>query len=544
MALNLGKKFAELAGRKRQPQQQNTQPIFLPPSQTGINAIDGLANVPPSDALFLANMIPREFGVHVRKGYRQWCEPVPLGDGIKTLIAVEDTNSDTPTRRLFACTSDGIYDCSTFGGTPVKVYNFTIKDTRAGWCSWTHYTTTAGQFVLVADNSNGYIIYTVGTNSWAAGALQGPAPESSLDFVTVWKNRVWFVQGNTTKAWYLPVGQIGGQAKDFDFGNKFRYGGYLKSIWNWTLDGGEGVDDYLVALSSAGDMVVYKGTDPDTAADFRMHGWWYIGRPTQGRRNGDDMGGELLILTDYGVIQTSKMISGLPATDEQVSLSYKINPRINDTLQRGNTVFGWQMKFSPGDQFIIIPTPKEEGRPWMQFVYSLPTKAWCQFYGMPIKCCETWVGKLYFGDDVNTVWTYEGFADNVTLTDPGTEANAIEWELFQSFQNYGAPATFKRVQFLRPQFVGQATPTFGIAARYDFDISALPGSPAYVPPSGGLWDSGVWDVDVWGGGFIITQPPFGGAGMGRHIAITMRGRSAAETIHVGTDVLFDIGGML
>jgi hypothetical protein len=32
--------------------------------------------------------------------------------------------------------------------------------------------------------------------------------------------------------------------------------------------------------------------------------------------------------------------------------------------------------------------------------------------------------------------------------------------------------------------------------------------------------------------------------MGRHVALYLRGRSAAETIHVGTDVMLDQGGML
>jgi hypothetical protein len=63
-------------------------------------------------------------------------------------------------------------------------------------------------------------------------------------------------------------------------------------------------------------------------------------------------------------------------------------------------------------------------------------------------------------------------------------------------------------------------------------------------PAGGLWNSGLWDGDTWGGGFITNQPPWGGTGVGRHIAINIRGRSSNETIHVGTDVMFDTGGLL
>jgi len=534
----------ELAARKRQTQQQKTQPIFWPPGQGGINAIDGAANVPPTDALVMANMVPGEYGVHVRKGYKQHCPAVPLGDGIKTLVPFTGTDSTTVVQKLFACTSDGIYDCTTAGATPTKVLDFPVKNDKTGWCSWHHYTTVAGQYILLCDQSNGYFVYSGTTNNWTTGSITGTPSPGVLDFVTVWKNRVWFVQGDSGLAWYLPVGQISGNAASFDFGNKFRYGGYLKSIWNWTVDGGEGVDDYLVALGSAGDMVVYKGTDPAQASTFNMVGWWYVGKMTQGRRQGDEMGGELMILTTYGVLQLSKLIAGLPATDEQTSISYKINPRINDVLQRGNTAYGWQMVLNPSEQLIFLLTPKEVGRPPMQFVYSLTTRSWAQFYGLPMKTAEMYNGMLYFGDQDNIVWFYDGYLDKVTLTDPSLNATAVEWEYLTSFQNLGAPAQFKRVQFMRPQFIGQSKPAYTILARYDFDLTQPPSSPAYALPSGGTWDTAVWGTDVWGGGYIVDYAPFGGSGMGRHVAMYLRGRSSEETIHVGTDVMFDSGGML
>lgn len=545
MALEAGKKFSELSGRRARPQKQLTQTVFLPPAQGGINAVDGAAGVPPQDALILNNMVPSEYGVHVRKGYKQHSLAVPAGDGIKTIIPFENTNSDTPVRKLFACTSNGIYDVTTPGATPTLEFEFTIKDARAGWCSWTHFVNIANaQFLLVCDNSNGYILYTASTDTWSVGTVTGPASEANFDFVTIWKNRVWFIEGNSGTAWYLPVNEISGTAKPFYFGTKFRFGGYLKSLWNWTVDGGEGVDDYLVALSSAGDMVVYKGTDPDTAGQFNLQGSWFVGRPTQGRRNADDMGGELLILTQYGLIQCSKLIAGLPATDEQTSISHKINPRINAVLNRGNNVYGWQIKFDPANQIIFVITPKEAGRPNMQFVYSLTTNAWAQFYGVPMKCAEVQNNKLYFGADDNIVYTYEGHADGVMIADSGASADAIEWESLTSYQSYGAPAVNKRAQLIRPQFIGDAVPVFAVAARYDFDLSQIAGAPAYTVSFGNVWDTGIWDNDKWGGGYIVSQPPYGGSGMGRHVAIAMRGRSAAETIHVGTDILYDTGGML
>ena len=539
----VAKKFAELAGRKRRPQPQLTQPVPWPASQGGINAVSAAPQVPMTDALLLVNLIPAEAGTKVRKGYIEHCIKVPLGDGVKTLVPFSQAKVDAPVDRLFALTSDGIYNVSTAAASPVKVLDFPTKSGEAGWASWHHYTTIAGQFILLCDKANGYYIYTAATNTWAVGAIVGVSA-TALVHVMVWKNRVWFVEVDKGTAWYLPVGQITGTVTAFEFGNKFKYGGYLKSLWNWTLDGGDGVDDYLAAISSAGDVVLYQGTDPSTVATFNMKGQWYIGQVMQGRRQGGDMGGELLLLSNYGALQMSKLVAGMPATDEAVSISYKINPRINTVMTRMHSFYGWEVVSAPKDQLTIIVTPKETGQPYLQFVYNTATKAWCAFAGLPIKTAVMWKDKLYFGTDDNRICTYDGYLDRVLLDPLEGSYEPVEWESLTGFSGLGTPGVFKRVHFMRPMFIGSATPVYKIAARYDFNLTPPAGSPIFPSISGGLWDLGIWDVSTWGGGYIVGQSPRGGSGMGRYVALYMRGRSGSELTHVGTDVLHDKGGLL
>lgn len=537
-----------LLARQKRGQQQATQAVFVPAPQGGINALSGAGTVPDQDAIYLSNLIPAEYGCHVRKGYGEWCQPLPLGtlaDGVKTLIPVSGQNSDAPVDKFFACTSDGIYDITTQGAAPIKMFDWPLKTTRSGWVSWHSYTTLAGQFILACDTENGYVVYTVSTNTWAIGTITGPTPaEAALDFVTVWKNRVWFVQQSTGSAWYLPVGLITGAAKEFQFGNKFRYGGYLKSLWNWTLDGGAGVDDYLVAISSGGDMLIYKGTDPEVAGEFDQIGAWYIGKPTQGRRQGDDLGGDLFLLSTFGILQPSKLIAGSPLQNQSVQLSYKINPRINNLLDSGNQTYGWQIKFSPVDQLMFLIVPKEVGKNYVQFVYNTATQAWCQFNNVPMKCGEVYKGRFFFGTDDNRVFMYGGAVDNSLLADNGASSTNITWEMLTGFQTYNTPANWKRVQLLRPRFIGAEIPSFNIAARYDFDLSFLPMPYPSAQQDFGRWNVGHWDGVRWGGEFLTTQYPVGGAGMGQHVAIAMRGQSAGDTIFLGVDVMMDSGGYL
>lgn len=534
----------KLVEARRRPQGQNTVPAFMPAPQGGINALSGAASGSPLDALFLANLIPQDYGCNVRKGYSEWCLPVPLGDGVKSIIPFSSSSGDTDDNKLFCATSDGIYEITTPEVAPVKRFNFTVKSELAGWCSWHHYATIAGQFLLIADLANGYIVYNAASDSFAAGSIAGGPVAANIDFVGVWKNRVWLVERASGSAWYLPVGQITGSVTQFNFANKFRYGGYLRGVFNFTIDGGEGLDDYLVAVSSAGDVLVYKGTDPSSASTFSMVGVYWIGDMPMGSRFASDFGGELLLLSSFGIIQMSKLLSGLPVGDEQLAVSFKVNPRLNEIMGRTLYEFGWELRAHPRDQLMFVSTPKEDALDYQQYAYNTATRAWCQFVGIPYLTGETWQNEFFIGTLDNRVFRYTGSVDNVLLADEGASANAIQWSMLGTFQSYEEPARFKRVQFLRPQFIAEAVPSFNASVRYDFNLSDLGSAPPLVGGGSSLWDVGLWDQAIWGGGFITSQPPRGARGIGRHVALVLRGQSNAPTIYVGMDVMLDAGGML
>ena len=543
------KKVSELAGRRRQPQGKRTMSVTVPAPQGGINALAGVANQTFNDALYMDNMIPSEYGNAVRKGFKEWCPPIPAGDGIKTIIPFSNRQDLVDNDRLFACTSDGIYEITQTGVAPVKKLDWPVKSTRAGWCSWTNYTTLGGYYILLCDLENGYYVYNGTTNVWAQGNISTKPPnatpiDKTLDFVMVWKNRVWLIQQDSGTAYYLDPGEFqGAKATPFNFGNKFRYGGYLKGLYNWTLDGGNGIDDYLVGISDAGDLVIYQGTDPGTAGGFVMRGVYYVGKVPRGRRITTEYGGDLLVLSTFGALLASKLVAGLPLGDEALSITSKVNSRLNDIMQRTLNQFGWEVKIYPAEHMLMVVIPKEAGVPPQQYVYNMLTQSWCRFLGIPVKTAETWRGKFFLGSDDNRIFTYEGYADNVLLGDNGESSYAIDWQLLHTFNTFGSP-NFKRVQMLRPQFVAGVAPAYFVEARYDFDLERISSAPPYVDRGTSTWDTGVWDTAQWGGGFTRTVPTIGSLGMGRHIAVALRGRSSSDVIYVTTDVMLDAGGML
>jgi hypothetical protein len=109
--------------------------------------------------------------------------------------------------------------------------------------------------------------------------------------VMVWKSRVWLVEKGSTRAWYSGINAIYGTYTSFDFGSKMRSGGPLANLYDWSYDGGSGMDSLLVAISTAGDVVIYGGTDPTSAATFGLKGSWSLGGVPAGRNIATANGG-------------------------------------------------------------------------------------------------------------------------------------------------------------------------------------------------------------------------------------------------------------
>ena len=279
----------------RQGQKQNTVAGPLPASNAGINAVDSLAEMAPNECIYTYNLIAQDYGMEVRPGYVEWANG--WTGTAKTVITFE--GATTAQDKLWVADENGIWDCTTADTTaPTQKIVFPSTSGNAGICSYITYSTDgSAQFVLLCDGENGYYVWTQSTNTWAkialgagAGQILGVDP-SDFVFVMAWKERVWFIEKNTSKAWYLAVNTIYGTVASFIFGGQFMQGGNLRTLHNWTLDGGIGVDDYLVGVSGAGDVSIYQGTDPAAANTFGMVGTWNIGKVPAGNRIGRNFGG-------------------------------------------------------------------------------------------------------------------------------------------------------------------------------------------------------------------------------------------------------------
>jgi len=527
-------------------QQDRTRMAHIPAPILGMDTVSAGVSMPAGYSIYSYNVIGAEYGLRSRLGWREWCTNLG-GEQVRSILPFTGSTKNGSGNRLFACTTSGIWDVSASSAAPTMVVAFGNVDADSGWGICTVMVTAAGHFLCYCDESNGYYVYMESTTTWTQGGLSGN-PVTGVDplnlaFVMAWKNRLWFVEKDTAAGWYLAIGAVTGAATAFRFGNRFKFGGDLRGLWSWTHGDGVSADDDLVAVSGAGDVVVYSGTDPASASTFALRGVHYAGAVPAGRKFCTDFGGDLLLMTSTGVQSMSKLTTGGALYQGQYETARISNLFSTLQSQTGN-LRGWSMRIHPKDAALMITAPIALSLPTQQLVMSLSTKGWHQYRDMPMGvCAEPWSGSLFFGTEDGRVCLNDGEVDGVLLSDPSSYS-PVYWSVLTGFSNMGRP-TQKQVHFIRPTLLSQggAIP-HEVAAKFRWDLTEIAAITSTPSSGGALWDAALWDQAVWGGAYNAQQQVFGACGTGPELAIAIRGASSSRMTWTGTDVNYEEGGFL
>lgn len=554
-------------------------PLHVGAPLGGVNALASLSDLPPGDCAQRINLIVAGGGLKVRPGYRNWAVADFLGLGaaatyhhITAMLPFNGATRNGAGDRLFASVEDGLYDYSAAGdvnsgiagfpGTAItKALDFPLKTGDAGWGISHAFQTVAGHFLLHCDEENGLFIYSETSATWtqvtqgsdAASQISGVDPARFV-FVTVFDGRVWFVEKDSARAWYLDAGSIYGTAHEFDFGRQFPRGGSLVGLWNWTQSGGDGMNQQLVAVSTGGDAVVYQGTDPSDADTFGLRGSWYIGGVPAGRTLATNYGGDMLLLSTLGVIPMSALVAGQSALAAGQYFTAKVAPIFNALVAASKSKRGWALRINPADNTLIIVTPTAmpdfngytgiPGSASIQLAVSLANGSWSVYSGLPIVCAEPWNGKLYMGGLLGASYVLDGVTDGTQFPGyVGAEAGTpIQYGLITGFYN-GGNARQKQVQMIRPNIrSGDATPSFSVEARYRYDLHAMADVSVATGTEG--FGTEVFGTATFQEPYATSQQVRGAAGLGTEFAIAMKGAANTETFIEGFDVVFTEGGVL
>jgi hypothetical protein len=354
--------------------------------------------------------------------------------------------------------------------------------------------------------------------------------------VNLFKNRLYFTEENSMTCWYLPVDSIGGAASPLYFGSIARNGGYLQAMGTWTLDAGQGADDYAVFVTSMGEVIVYNGTDPDNADTWVLKGVWQLGQ-TFSRKCFFKWSGDILLLTQDGLVPLASALQS-SRLDPRINITDKIYFAVSQAATAYYANFGWQVNYFASENMLILNIPIDGGT--QQFVMHTITKSWAQFTNIEANCWETSGSNgMYFGSNGFVAQFY------TTNSDDGENIVATAQQAYSYFDSVGQ---LKRFTLVRPILqTDNGLPTVLCGISTDFDTVPLTNQIAFNPAlvEIGIWDSGLWDEASWGGGLTATKFWQGVNGLGFAGSVNINVASQGIEFHwASTDYVMETGGVL
>lgn len=478
--------------RRTNPGRQRTSITRSQSAPTrGWNTRDSIADMEPGFANVLDNYFPMTAEIKLRKGEEEHVTDV-IGTGlsaveVETLATYKPQSGD---QELFGWAEEALYDFSTPGAVGAAIVSGL---TNARW-QYTNFSTSGGQFLLALNGADDMLTYDGST--WTA-INAGSVPSitnvltADLVHVFVFKERPWYIEVDSLSLWYPAVGAFAGALSEFPLTSVAKDGGYLVAGGSWTRDTGTGPDDFMVLITSQGEVIVYSGINP--ASDFTLVGVFKTGKPI-GRRCLLKYAGDLLIITTDGVIPISRLVAR-ERKEQGVAITEIIQGSMADAVALYAANFGWELFLYSEASMLLLNVPVDDNK--QQFVMNSYTKAWCRFLEWHANCFAEMDGALYYGTlgEVRKAWS--------STSDVGA---AIRGEAVFNFTYFGDRGNIKETTLLRPIMRFDVTPiSVKVAIDADFNIQPPSSEIVNVAESGSVWDVAEWDEGFWGGDPVVRS---------------------------------------
>ena len=504
--------------------QQRSTIASVPAPIGGWNARDPFELMPETDAVELQNLFPDSVDLKLRSGFREHADG--MGSGIvKTLFELV---GQTGTRKLIACTNSKIYDATTFNSNASDITG-TTTPTDDQW----QYVIYKGTAILVNGSDQPQQISSAASVSDAA--YTGVTDDADFIDVTVYRDRLYFVEKDTSSFWYTnSANNLTGATTEFDLGRIFKNGGYLLWIANWTRESGSGADDLLVCCSNMGEIVIYTGANPGDSS-WSLVSRFEIPIPL-GIRSKFNVGGDLVVITEQGVIPLSTVLNA-GAVASYAAYTDKIQRAFSSVAKYAGSNAGWEGLVYPRGRFIIINVPVNAGATYEQYVMNSLTGAWCKFTGQTAYTWARYDSGLYFG----------GIDGKVYQADYGTDdaGQAIQARMRQAYSYLGQRGRQKRILMGAPLINASDTITFSYDVDMDFERTSF-GAPVTITGSSGTaWDSATWDVSSWGNANVKNDEWYNLCGLGSAVSVKLSANITGVDFTLNANrIIFEAGGYL
>lgn len=495
--------------RTKNPRAGVTQSITLPAPVGGWNTQSSLAAMPATDAVELVNVFPGTSTCTVRGGS---IGPRTVGGvpgtlmsysslaGINTLFAVGGGTMWIVT----GYTGLSMLGCFLFDGVNIK----TLGSNRL---IWTMFGDGTNQYLIGCNGVDAPIFYYglthIGSprfdvySASTSPSLSG-VDLTTINYVNVYKGRLFFLVNASLKFYYLAAAAAGGALSAFDLAGEAKRGGYLVAMSSWTRDAGDGQDDVAVFITSEGEAIIYQGNNPASANSWSKVGTFYVGRPL-GNRCMMQYGPDLLILTESGVFELSKLLTTATISNKD-ALTYKIEKAFTDAARRYGRNAGWKITHYPLRNALLINIPIRPGAEHEQYVMNTITKQWCRFTGWNAEDFAVHHGALYFVQHYLTAgivlqaWT--GGHDYATyeyaVSHNSASLKPIDYLGRQAYSPLTRVARQKRVTMVRPLLQVGGHRDYQVGLDVDYQQREPDGTVPYRSAQA-VWGEAIWGVSVF-----------------------------------------------
>lgn len=441
----------------------------LPAPIKGLNKRDAAADMDSSYALTMDNYIPYDDKVILRKGYQKYAG---FQNKIETLAVL---NNGTQSE-ILAVGGHKIWNIS----SKSNVYQYPdvyISENRCYTVQYKNYL----YFLNGIDTPKVYFTDTQGVQHLTDWGFEGGGLNArALIAGSVSKQRLWFIEKGTMRVWYAEnAGNIAGELQCFDLAQVSRFGGYLSAVANWTQDGGQGIDDLTVFITSEGEVLVYSGSNVNDADDWKLRGSYKISRPI-GYNCVISYQGDLVIITQAGYIPLSSALPLDKANSSQVAFSDAIRDLVTSRTKMYFSRAGWQGIIYAQGGYALFNVPLNKG--FEQHVINVNTGAWCRFTDINSCCWAEYNSRLYFGSDDGVYLFDEGYSDN---------GEAIIGEVAQAYTDLGN-SNLKRVQLINPRTKSLYNYTLVIYTNTDMQNNRYEYCENIGNSGGCMWNKTMW----------------------------------------------------
>jgi hypothetical protein len=387
--------------------------------------------------------------------------------------------------------------------TPALWVNSTVyaigartRDTDGSrWKCAVAHTSPAGPTTFASDRASNPTRWTIDLaadgSPWITGPPGTPIENGgALTYVWKYRSRWFFIELGTMNAWYLGINSVGGALNMIPLSGAATKGGKLLFGATWTIDAGDGLDDKCVFATDLGELLIFTGSNPADAANWRQEGRYQIPKP-MGMNAHISLGGDLLIATTDGIVPISAAITKDAQQLELAMITRNIKPTWRaEALAKNNVPWTMERWDEYGGMFVTWPG----GKPGAQIcgVVNTATGAWTRFVGWDCMCFCRLRGDMFFGTQKGLIMQ----ADRTGTDDgiPYVHSVVGGWEMFQSpsqtvvWRQALATFTSREGEPFNPQ----------ITACLNY-IVELPPPPVPGPDPGteDVWDEGQWDEALW-----------------------------------------------